>query len=800
MTLSQSRQQVVQAARQGPYLFLQAALPYLDRTPDDLEIRLLALSNLSRLGLVGPALELIENRQEALAGSPELQEAVRVLKRQPAGHVPWETLESTFAANLAALLERFPSCRLLENELRQACRGLELFRCQDGNYQLSRRTADGRRQWLPALADWRALARQARVLPEQRETLCPAYFVEGVGFGELLRLLYDGTQRMFLTYRPRIHVLEPNPAQLAVWLHLRDLRQMLNDERFWLWLGEPGAGQFLAFHEQCLRRCPPAFVIRQPGWGPAGEPRGAAVLNALHRAQRASFERHRDAVLRKLGGRCDFAYYARRFANADRQPLRILGVTSRFTTFLQYSMRDILQTFAALGHETRLLIEPDDYTPSCNRPYVLSQIDEFLPDLLLIIDHNRHEFGELYDLPIPFCNWIQDELPNLFGPGCGSRLGPYDVVVGHIGELSARQSGYPPRQCHPLPMPVNPQVFSAEPVAEADRRKAECDICFVSNLSITAGRFLDQSTAQCAQPEIRRLLGALAELLEPRIAAGDVPANRIQTDALIRQTANELGFDLSEEDAAKLRRHFVERLVNIFFRHQPLHWAHEMGLDLHLYGRGWEQHPELGRYARGVAENGYHMRCIFQASRINLQLFPGVDVHQRLLEGLASGGFFLIRVTPYDRVQPAFARAARRCRELGIGSDDELWNAADPQLKRDLETVVAAIYAPQLRPAGLATQLRSYVRIGHRFDMVPVLPHYGEVRFATRAEFESRVKRYLANPPAREQIAAAQRARVLERFTYEAVLRDVLRFLADYFGERAAAAGAGAEPVAARGV
>ena len=43
-----------------------------------------------------------------------------------------------------------------------------------------------------------------------------------------------------------------------------------------------------------------------------------------------------------------------------------------------------------------------------------------------------------------------------------------------------------------------------------------------------------------------------------------------------------------------------------------------MGLDLRLYGRGWEKHPTLSRFA-GIADNKNQLSLIYRASRISMQ-------------------------------------------------------------------------------------------------------------------------------------------------------------------------------------
>src|SRR4029450_13855633 len=81
------------------------------------------------------------------------------------------------------------------------------------------------------------------------------------------------------------------------------------------------------------------------------------------------------------------------FAAMDR-PLRILGITSRYTTFLQYSMRDWLSAFERLGPQTRLGTEQSDHEITGPVAFAEATAD-FQPDLVVCIDHFRKELGGL---------------------------------------------------------------------------------------------------------------------------------------------------------------------------------------------------------------------------------------------------------------------------------------------------------------------------------------------------------------------------------------------------------------------
>lgn len=773
-------------ARTQPYHFLQRALPYLECKPSDDAVRLKAVAAYATLGLCGPAVALVEGRTEMLALSPELPQALAALRGQPSGRVAWDALRGRFERNLSLAARRFETVREHEPAIRTALRGLELYRTRDGNWQLAQPCHGGMYRWLPTLSDWKTELCKIDVVNGQKGRLCFPIQLEGVGFGDLLRSAFDSTGRMFLTYTPCLFVLEPNLAQLAAWLHVEEHEALLASGRFRLFVGPRAADAFLAAQNREDWRALPNANIRIAGWGEGERPIGAAAVDKLAEDEFETRSRLADEVRRGLQGRSSFGWYADRFRNRHARPLRVLGVTSRFTTVLQYAMRDVRQTLEARGHTFRLLIEPDDQTPMLRHSYYVRAVSEFMPDLILMIDHNRSEFGALFDFPIPFCNWIQDELPHLFEPA-PDRLDAYDLVMGYITPRSARAAGYAWRQCLYASVPVNPRLYGAPADADEDARLAPaCDASYVSNLSQPPEAFLDDTLSQLTQPETRRLLGALFEELRPRIARGQAPCTRQQTDGLIQQIAARLGRPIAVASAEALRRRFVDRMINLFFRQQPLEWAAELGLDLHLYGRGWETHPRLSRFARGVAEPGAHSRAVFRRSRINLQLYPDSGIHQRLLEGLVSGGFFLIRGTPADAVSPLYMSIAERCAALGIRSEADLWNTADAALAADVRRLNEATIAPSVLYDGFVDELRDYRDWAHRLDMAYSLPAFADVRFSTRADFAAQVSRWLGDAEGRRTIVERQRAFALEHFTYDALFERFFDFAASYFESRSA--------------
>ncbi|MCA9244616.1 MAG: hypothetical protein KDA32_11705, partial [Phycisphaerales bacterium] len=385
-------------------------------------------------------------------------------------------------------------------------------------------------------------------------------------------------------------------------------------------------------------------------------------------------------------------------------------------------------------------------------------------------------------------NWIQDDLPNLFGPGRGAGVTPFDVIFGSIGMLRARQSGYPAEQICVAPVPVNPRRFHDRPVSGDERARYACDVSFVSNHSIAPEAFIEQASVSIP-PEQARLLRAIDEDFAARIARDDVPATQPRTNALILQIAQREGIDwMTLDHCDALRRAVVDKLITLRFRQEALEAVSGMGLELRLYGNGWENHPRLARYARGPAAHGDELRAIYQATRVNLQLMPTGAIHQRLIEGLFSGGFFLIRRTAADTCGDVYGEIEAYCLQNNIESDLALIAAADTDRRvgAHLERLRERLFAPGEPYDGLVADFELARARGFPLDARGLLPRYDDVAFGTTGELAALLNQFLHDEAARREIAGPQRSAVNQHFSYDAALKRMFDFAAAHFARLAA--------------
>ena len=178
---------------------------------------------------------------------------------------------------------------------------------------------------------------------------------------------------------------------------------------------------------------------------------------------------------------------------------------------------------------------------------------------------------------------------------------------------------------------------------------------------------------------------------------------------------------------------------------------------------------------------------IYRATKINLQATPHGAVHQRMLEGLASGGFFLIRSVPGDMVGKIYQPLWEWCVREGIESDEQLLQRATPEVMKILGEFQRTV---GLDPFRLSMRLMEDMRLFADLDFAQsaaaVWPEYPEVAFDSRASLQQKVRHYLGRSDLRQSIAVSMRKKVLETATYGAVNRKMIEFIAKNLTKRGA--------------
>lgn len=783
VSIETHREQMLQALEAGqPGRFLRMVSPYLALQPADDQVRLLTIREYLRRGLVGPARELID--ADAPPDGPlaaELAQVYASIRNLPGGPLAWSTRRERFERNLEAIERIGVDPTMLREAWNGSASRFELFVDGRGVDQVRIRDASCGWRWISDLGDHQAHAAQ-QPLPAGLDGQVPMpVLFDGIDLGWLFERVYRKTHNTFNGYSCALFVVEPDPTAIALVLHLHDWDAILRDPRVFWMIGSDWEAQLRCVWDRHRNLPFPVQILSACGRPPAS-PSVLDIVNELGR-QREHDIQHSLAALNERYAARGLTHAARRFAEAcagTGPPLRILAAVSTHTTFLQYAVRDAKRAFESLGHECVVLSEQTPYEVIAPLTYH-ETIKAFDPDVFFVLDHLRHEFTSLIPTHLPLLCWDQDELPHVFTAENIRRIPVQDFVVGWTKYNFVRAGGRE-RQYFATHIPTCPDQYGDETPPDDVLRRYGCDVSYVSHASQTPEQFHEQERNAIHDPRGRRLLDALFEMAPAMLARYRVMEVHLP-ELMLEEASRRCGVSVTDEAMKRrLIGWYLWRLGDRLFRHEALQWvadwARRRGASFRLYGNGWDRHPTLSEFAAGPAQNGRELLCVFRASRINLQLMPAGFIHQRALDGLMSGGFFLTRQTPQDRLGGALSTLADRIAALGIQTTRELIDCHDDTLQNALQQYIGR-WLHRFDP-DKPDLFRLIVTAAEMPQALEVFPDLPQITFDTPEEFERAADRFLQSPQERHAIAQRMKAAVAERFTYGTTMRNMLAAMSDY--------------------
>ncbi len=318
----------------------------------------------------------------------------------------------------------------------------------------------------------------------------------------------------------------------------------------------------------------------------------------------------------------------RRVLDQRSRPLKIVLMTSRYTTVLQHVTRDLADGFELLGHQTWVLNEqrPGEAMIAFG---VAQRLLELEPDFVFVLDHIRPEYAGLLPSGLPVVSWVLDELPQLKDPAAIALLGSLDLTYGFNGAVMRgfRALGYP--NMGQLPFAVNPARYFAEPpLATAS------GIAFTTHI----GQFTqDPDGAPGLNAALTSRFAALPEIL--------LEMGRISP--LLTSALQELGLTASPEATRQLLYHAL-MLARQQDREHVAQQIVAAGLPLTVYGLGWDRLPGFASKLGGIVPAGPALRQVYRQHRAVLHINRGCNIHPRVLETMCSGGLVIARRDPVD--------------------------------------------------------------------------------------------------------------------------------------------------------
>ncbi|MEO5328721.1 MAG: glycosyltransferase [Magnetococcus sp. THC-1_WYH] len=507
---------------------------------------------------------------------------------------------------------------------------------------------------------------EERVSKMDIEQAVPLIF--GVESGYDLLVLNDFTRvtdsisRDLKVERP-VYVVEPIIERFLVILCMFDLRSLFLEGRFFFFVGENSLKDFAEYLLYPNVMLPNVFIYTKNDKNLSTVIR--ELIEKCVESRKENFLQHIKQVQSYYRSLPE-SFWAETYHPRSDRPLRILGLTSRFTTFLQYATRDMLDGFRKLGHETKIVIESHS-THRINMFSVFEAFSQFKPDMIFLMDHFRWEHDFRFMDRVPVVTWIQDALENIVTDRTDVALTDRDFVF-CFSDLWLKDGTldcplYRGKKIHFLPVGINTDVFYPEPDVAKD-----IDVLFVTHL---------------VNP-IRTLLPFRTPSWDLNLQGKKQKIENVELDEVIfKNICSDLIATIDSFSYRQLCHHvvrpdlFQELGRNIFQAHGvpphlfppsflsgmdspvfmeafslvkalPMIHLHEHGIDVHIYGKNWERFAQLGPRLKGSANNGQELNRLMNRSRICINNSAGTSLHMRALEILGSGNFLLTRRIPKE--------------------------------------------------------------------------------------------------------------------------------------------------------
>jgi hypothetical protein len=484
------------------------------------------------------------------------------------------------------------------------------------------------------------------------EPFAPPVAVAGLGSVDALaRAIAE--RRGALQYLPRLLVVEPR-AEVAL-AALSSYAAAHGQAAARAVLDAPGVSWFIgpqamAGLERWLQERVDDPLPRDvaPNGAPPEAAAGIArVLGEAHARQQALMREHAGTLREWANSRQ--RREAVRAAWREGRPLRILVMTTRFSSYMRHAAADLVHALESLGHTAQLLVEPDDHTRMTQLHYTRA-VTGFDPEGVVLLNYLRPQIGPVLPPHVPVVTWAQDAMGHFFSGANPPRAGAYDFVAGMLYPELRDRLGVPDERMLAWPNAVSPAKFHRGPV-DARFDHLRCDVAMMTRHSEPPERYVQAKLAENAAntpvaTAIRAMERRVPAALEraPRERRWIAHALRAECEAALHEG---YGRAPSAGMVEGLLHQIALPLADLHFRQEAARWAagvcERNRWRLHLYGKGWEDHPELASHARGELAHGEELRAAYQLAGVTIHASVRGLQHQRLAEAAMSGGLPIVR-------------------------------------------------------------------------------------------------------------------------------------------------------------
>lgn len=354
---------------------------------------------------------------------------------------------------------------------------------------------------------------------------------------------------------------------------------------------------------------------------------------------------------------------------------RILFITSRFTTAVQYHAKACKRAADRMHLETELIIEKDRLRRGDGVLIRQRKIACFKPDIFFVIDHFRfeHAMFDGMDNLVWVC-WIQDPLPYIMDTQSPMKLRSRDIILNHYTTWDKFLGvGYDKRRMLDAPVPADSYIYKHYSLSQEEREKYDCDICFVCHGSDVDAWIEEKAKAWGFSEDETSLLYELCKGYQRLVYETGKPFyGQEEFQQYVGAMLGQKVICALEELIKVIAEEMYLWLNQRVYRQALVDWLLDAGhTNIKLWGNGWQTDPKYAPYAMGPAQNGETLSKIYQASKIVMGNNVMTTAAARAWESMLSGAFYMGNYIPPEEDAVDIRKIVKEGEELVMFHDRE---------------------------------------------------------------------------------------------------------------------------------
>lgn len=352
---------------------------------------------------------------------------------------------------------------------------------------------------------------------------------------------------------------------------------------------------------------------------------------------------------------------------------RILFITSRFTTALQYHVKACKRATDRMHIETELLIEKDRLYSGFSSLLCEKTIACFKPDIVFCLDHFRFEHRILDGMDnLVYVCWVQDALPLIMDSASPAKLRNRDIILNHCMTWKKFLGiGYDKRRIIDAPIPADSYIYKSYSLSGEEWEKYGCDICFVCHVS-DVDAWIKRETEGCSELVSSLFYGVCKGYHSLVYETGKRFFCEEEFQQYVKDVCQQVGVLMEESAVKAIAEKMYLRLNERVYRLVLVDWLLDAGYtNIKLWGNEWKANPKYAAYAMGPAENGETLSKIYQASKIVVGNNMLCTSAARTWESMLSGAFYLSNYVPPEQDVADVRKIMKEGEELVIFHDKE---------------------------------------------------------------------------------------------------------------------------------